>query len=260
MINTEYLNTLLLSAVDIARQVGRIHLEYFRTAKLNITQKQNAADIVTAADRAAEAFIISSVEQCFPDHSILSEESGTHEHTSPFRWVIDPLDGTTNFSAGLPFFNVSIGIQFQGETVVGVVYAAALNELFHAVKGQGAYLNGEQIHVGQKHSLAEAVVSTGFPYDKGINADNNLPQVNRITPLVRGMRRLGSAALDMSYVSAGFLDAYWEIALHDWDVVAAMLIAQESGAKAIDFRHDRDRSVLVANSELTQQLLPLLQP
>lgn len=183
-----------------------------------------------------------------------------HEGDSEWQWVIDPLDGTTNYSNGLPFFNVSIGVKHRGETVAGVVFAPALGEMYTAVKGGGALLNGNPIKCGGKTSLQQAVLSTGFPYDKAVHPANNIVTASRIIPMVRGLRRLGSAALDISYVAAGFLDGYWELNLNEWDVCAALLIASEAGAQWTDFRPDRNRSVVVASPGLFGQLLRLVEP
>ncbi len=249
---------LLLDAIECANLAGKIQLQHFRTDNLNATAKLNDSDIVTVADRQAEAAIFNFVHNRYPDHSILSEESGAETRNSDYEWVIDPVDGTTNYNAGLPTHCVSIGIRFRGETIVGVVLAPYLNELFHAVRGEGAYLNGKQIHVSQNTDIHKAVVSTGFPVDKDVNPDNNLPNVARVLPLVRGLRRLGSAAMDICYVAAGFLDAYWELNLHEWDVCAAWLIAEEAGAKAINFRNDRCVSLLVGSPAIARIIDPLL--
>lgn len=252
---------LLLDAVQLARQAGQIQLSYFRSHHLGATTKGgNDFDIVTQADKASEAAVVAGIKARYPDHSILTEESGLDREPGPWQWVIDPVDGTTNFNAGIPFFNVSIGVQCQGETVVGVVYAAALDELFTAVRGQGARLNGQPIHCSACQRLSEAVVSTGFPYDKATVGpeDNNLANVQRVMPLVRGLRRLGSAALDISYVAAGFLDGYWELNLHEWDVCAGSLIAAEAGAVVRRFRPDRGVSLLVAAPAVAKELLHLI--
>ena len=255
---TDY-SSLLLDAVNCAQEAGKIHLSYFRKGNFAIQAKHgNESDIVTSADKAAEQHIINFIHSHYPTHSILSEESGEEVGDAPFQWVIDPLDGTTNFSMGLPEFSVSIGIKHHGTTVVGVVYAPYLGELFHAVKGEGAFLNGERIACGAKQSLDSCVAATGFPVDKDRTPDNNLDNVTRILPHLRGIRRLGSAAVDISYVAAGFLDAYWELNLHEWDVCAGLLIAQEAGAQFHHFRRDRNISVLVASPGVSAQLLPLL--
>lgn len=240
----------------MAKTAGEIQLKLFRSKELNIATKQNDFDVVTTADKASERAIVDYINDIYPDHSILTEESGLSLNgNSDWEWVIDPLDGTTNYSAGLPWFNVSIGVKHHGETVAGVVYAPRLEELFTAVKGGGATLNGMPIAPSETPTLTKAVVATGFPYDKAVNPDNNLDNFKRIMPVVRGLRRLGSAALDICYVAAGFLDAYWEMNLNEWDVCAAMLIAHEAGAWAERFRPDRNWSILASNPALAPVIL-----
>lgn len=253
------MDDLLLDAIDIARNAGRTIRPYFRSDRLDIHSKLNEADIVTAADKASEAIIVKSIKHLYPSHSILSEEMGAENHDSEYRWVIDPLDGTTNFSAGIPIFAVSIGIEHNGTPIVGVVYDPVLDELFTAVKGQGAFLNGTPIHVKGNDRLDRAVVSTGFPVDKDVNPDNNLDNVARVLPLVRGMRRLGSAAMDICYVAAGFTDAYWEMNLHEWDVAAALLILDEAGGESYRFRDNRNISVIASDRNLMRQLKELIR-
>jgi myo-inositol-1(or 4)-monophosphatase len=172
--------------------------------------------------------------------------------------VIDPLDGTVNYSAGVATYCISIGLKVDGVTRMGYVYAPTLDEEFYAIKGKGAFGPYGRLQVKGTTELQRAVVSTGFPYDKATNPDNNLDNVARIMPLVRGLRRLGSAALDICYVAAGFLDAYWEMNLNEWDVCAAMLIAHEAGAVAHRFRPDRNWSILAANKLLAPQLEEML--
>lgn len=249
---------LLLDAIELARKAGAVQMEYFRGDRLDIKSKLNDSDVVTAADKAAEAVIISGIHSKYPNHSILSEESGEEANEADVRWVIDPLDGTTNFSSGLPLFSVSIGIEYRGETIVGVVYAPYLDELFHAVKGEGAYLNGEKIRPSGKAELAQSVIATGFPVDKNVSTDNNMDNVERVLPHIRGLRRLGSAAIDLCYVAAGYLDGYWELNLHRWDVCAGELIAKESGAEVTQFRYDRNISVLAATEKIHEKILSML--
>ncbi|MDD2961007.1 MAG: inositol monophosphatase family protein [Muribaculaceae bacterium] len=249
---------LLINAISWAKEAGKVQLTYFRGTNLNIQAKLNESDIVTAADKESERIIISHIHSLYPSHSILSEESGEESNSGEYQWVIDPLDGTTNFSSGLPQFCVSIGLKYNGTTIMGVVFAPYLNELYTSVRGEGAYLNGEKIHVGSETDISRAVVSTGFPVDKSTNADNNLDNLSRVLPQVRGMRRMGSAAIDICSVSAGFLDAYWELNLHEWDVCAGLLIAEEAGAKVDFFREDRNVSVLVSSPAIGKIILPLL--
>ena len=245
-------------AIAWAREAGEVQLKYFRSSHLNIRAKFNDSDIVTEADKASEQVIINNINRTYPQHAILSEEMGGNAIESDYRWIIDPLDGTTNFSNGLPLFSVSIAVEYRGEVIVGVVYAPYLDEMFHALKGGGAWLNGKPIAPSGKESLSHSVVTTGFPVDKDITTDNNLDNVSRVLPRVRGMRRLGSAAIDLCYVAAGFLDGYWEMNLYTWDVAAGQLIVQEAGACYSHFRTDRNISVVAATPLIFETLYSLL--
>lgn len=252
------IDNIVESAKEIALHAGEIQLEYFRSDTLTMESKFRDADIVTAADKACEAYILNEISRQWPGHSVMAEESGEHDGSSPWRWVIDPLDGTTNFSNGLPLFCVSIGIMYGDKTVAGVVYAPKLGEIFVAKAGCGATMNGKPIHCSSKTALSKSVIATGFPYDKEINTDNNLDNVSRVMPRVRGLRRLGSAAIDLCYTAAGFLDGYWEIDLHEWDVCAGMLIASEAGAVCRRFRPDRGWCILAAAPGITDELSALV--
>lgn len=252
------LNACQTTMRQVARACGDILRHHFRRRDLCVTTKQNDYDIVTTADKESEQQALALIRARHPDHSVLTEESGADLLSSPWQWVIDPLDGTTNFSTGFPYFNVSVGLKHRGETVMGTVLAPVLGECFEAVRGQGAVLNGNPIAPSAVTALSEAVVTTGFPYDKATTADNNLPQASRVTTRVRALRCLGSAALDISYVAAGFLDGYWEISLHEWDVCAAELIAQEAGAVTRRYRGDRGVSLLAAAPGIASPLLALL--
>ena len=241
-------------ATGWAKEVGKIHLSYFRGTNLGIETKSNIYDVVTRADKQGEAFLLEQIQKLFPGHGILGEESGAHTGTGDYLWVLDPLDGTNNFSQGLPVFTVSIGLQYKGETVLGVVYAPYLNEMYTAVKGKGAYLNGELIRVSGKSALEESVLGTGFPYDKDVNPDNNAANLASILPHLRGIRRMGSAAYDLACVAAGFLDGYWELALHSWDMCAGALLVEEAGGIVRSFREDRGISIMAGNENLVKKI------
>lgn len=245
--------------IRCARGAGEIAMSYFRGhRKMDIQNKLNDSDIVTTADKDCETYIKKFIRENYPSHSILSEESGVTESGREYRWVIDPIDGTSNFSAGLPLWAISIGVEHRGETVYGVVYLPATGELFHAVRGRGAFLNGTDIHVSSQEKLSRSLISTGFPVDKAVTTDNNLDNLIRILPLVRDIRRLGSASVDMCYTAAGFLEGYWELNLHEWDINAAALIVEEAGGVCTRFRDDRNISILCAPPAIHSQLLPLL--
>ena len=251
---------LLEFAVGMVREAGKIQLAYFRGDELAVRTKSNVYDVVTHADKESEELIAGMIAERYPDHAILGEEGGSRGCAeSDWRWVVDPLDGTTNYSQGLPVFAVSIALQHKGETVVGVVYAPYLGELFTAVKGGGAHLQyasrkPERIRVGEKRTLATSVIATGFPYDKDVNPDNNSDNIARIIPYVRDVRRLGAAAYDISCVAAGLLDGYWELALHEWDICAAELILREAGGVVCELRRDRGISIVAGNAAIVEEI------
>lgn len=247
-------------AVGMAREAGRIQLTYFRGDDLAMKTKSNVSDVVTRADRESEELIVRSILERYPTHAILGEEGGARgDAASEWRWVVDPLDGTTNYSQGLPVFCVSIALQYRGETVVGVVYAPYLRELFTAVRGEGAWCrrgDGEpvRLHVSTKQRLDCSVVATGFPYDKSENPDNNSDNVARILPHVRDVRRMGAAAYDLSCVAAAMLDGFWELNLHEWDVCAASLLVIEAGGVVESLRADRGVSPVAGSAALVEQM------
>lgn len=241
-------------AIEWAKEVGKIHLSYFRGNDLGIQTKSNVYDVVTRADKESEAFLLEKIQKHFPGHAVLGEESGEHAGTGDYCWVVDPLDGTNNFSQGLPIFTVSIGLQYKKETIVGVVYAPYFNELFTAIRGKGAFLNGQPIRVGQKPDLEHSVLGTGFPYDKDVNPDNNTDNVANILPHLRGLRRMGSAAYDLCCVAAGFLDGYWEFSLQPWDMCAGALIVEEAEGIIYHFRQNRNVSIIAGNKVIVGKI------
>lgn len=241
-------------AIEWAKEVGKIHLSYFRGDNLGIQTKSNVYDVVTRADKESEAFLLERIQKYFPGHAVLGEESGEHAGTGDYCWVVDPLDGTNNFSQGLPIFTVSIGLQYKKETIIGVVYAPYFNELYTAVRGEGAYLNGSLVKVGQKPDLEHSVLGTGFPYDKDVNPDNNTDNVANILPHLRGLRRMGSAAYDLCCVAAGFLDGYWEFSLQPWDMCAGALIVEEAGGIIYHFRQNRNVSIIAGNKVIVEKI------
>ncbi len=237
-----------------AKEAGKLHLSYFRGNNLDIRTKSNVYDVVTRADKEAEAFLIHEIGKNFPEHAVLGEESGEHTGLADYRWVIDPLDGTNNFSQGLPVFTVSIGLQYKKETVLGVVYAPYFDELYTAVKGKGAFLNAAPIHVSVKNDLGHSVLGTGFPYDKDINPDNNAANLAAILPHLRGIRRMGSAAYDLCCTAAGWLDGYWELGLSLWDMCAGALIVEEAGGCVVTFRENRGISIIAGNAVIVKKI------
>lgn len=247
-------------AIEMAKEVGEIHLCYFRKDNLMADTKSNIYDVVTRADKESEDFIVERVLERYPDHKILGEEGGYRGNPDgAFVWVVDPLDGTNNYSQGLPVFCVSIALQYKSETIAGVVYAPYLNELFFASKGEGAYMEYgntgcRKISVSGKESLATSVLATGFPYDKDKNPDNNSDNLSRIIPHIRGIRRMGAAAYDLCCVAAGLLDGYWELSLQPWDVCAGNLIVEEAGGAVKTFRENRGISEMAGNRMIVAEI------
>ena len=256
--HTEDKASLLQFAIDIAMAAGKVQQHKFRSRHLEMETKSSMHDVVTEVDKECERLIIERISEAYPTHSIVSEETGgLQKPDATWEWVVDPLDGTNNYSQGLPIFCVSIGVRRRGVTQVGVVYAPVMDGLFTAVRGEGAQWNGRQIHVSRKNNLDQCVVASGFPYDKGTvsSADNNLDNVCRLLPQLRGFRRMGSAAYDLCCVAAGMLDGYWELNLKAWDACAGMLIVEEAGGVVRSFREDRCISIVAGNETIVNKIL-----
>ncbi|MDE0885512.1 MAG: inositol monophosphatase family protein [Myxococcota bacterium] len=227
-LEAEYLEILDL-AQQLARRAGAIQRERYET-QLDVRTKSASIDLVTEVDGECEALIVAGIEAARPGDAILAEEGGGEDHgKSPWRWVVDPLDGTTNYAHGFPRFCVSIGVEHRGQRSVAAVYDPLLDELFHAVRGGGAWLGERRLQVSKTAEMGQALVATGFAYDVHESRDDNLARFAQVLKAARGIRRDGSAALDLCYVAAGRLDAYWELKLHAWDVVAGCLIIEEAG-------------------------------
>ena len=255
---------LLELARDLAIRAGAIQRDRYET-ELHIDTKSATIDLVTEVDRACEALIVDGIQSARKTDAILAEEGhGGDAPDAAIRWIIDPLDGTTNFAHGFPRFCVSIGIEQEGERVVGVVVDPLLDESFEAVRGEGAWLGSRRLHVSRETELGRSLVATGFAYDVHRSEDDNLESFRNVVKTARGIRRDGSAALDLCYVAAGRLDAYWELKLHPWDVAAGFLIVEEAGGRISDFRNgpaDRSgREVVATNGAVHDQLLGELAP
>ncbi len=243
--------------IELARRAGaelRARAELERSV-----EGKGHADVVTDADRASEALIISAIRERFPDHAILAEESGAAVGSSEYQWVIDPLDGTLNYLHGLPIYCVSLGLLRHGELYIGVIYDPTRDELFAAERGGGARLNGRLLRVSRTERLAEALLTTGFPYDRFSQPDNNIREHDHMLLKCRDIRRPGSAALDLCAVAAGRTDAHWELGLKPWDVAAGALIVLEAGGTLSDWqgrpwRPDEPRLV-ASNGRIHAELL-----
>ena len=250
----------LETTVHIAREAGALLLPYFH--KRVKVEYKGEVDIVTEADRASEQLIVKRLREHFPDHAVVAEEGGGHSGNSAYRWYIDPLDGTTNFAHSFPMFCVSMGLEKDGELILGVIFDPFHEELFSAEKGSGAHLNNQRIHVSGVDHLEEALVATGFPSKKR-HKNANIHFYHQISMRTHGVRRAGSAALDLAYVAAGRLDGFWEFNLHPWDLAAGKLMVQEAGGCVTDMKgqiHLMDSpSVAASNRLIHLQLIDALQ-
>lgn len=226
---------LLETAIHAAKQAGALLSQYARNG-FQITHKSQI-DLVTEADHAAEQCVIDVIRASYPDHCFLAEERGRIDHSSspPYLWIIDPLDGTTNFAHGFPTYCVSIGLEHKKQCVLGVVYDPTRNELFSATRGSGARINGHPIHVSETALLDQALLVTGFAYNIRETPNNNLDHFARFALRTQGLRRTGSAALDLCYVAAGRFDGFWEGTLNPWDMAAGVVILREAGGKITNF-------------------------
>jgi len=219
-------------ATEAALTGGAILQSYWGKLE-SIEEKGRSGDLVTEADKAAEAAVLDVLARHVPDHPILAEESGAIGNTgdSPFRWAIDPLDGTTNYTHQYPFSAVSIGLMIDGSPAVGAVFDPFHQDLFRAAKGLGATLNRRPIHVSRTSKLANSLLVTGFAYDRRERVDNNYAEFCHLTHLTQGVRRGGSAAIDLAYVACGRLDGYWERGLSPWDLAAGVVLVEEAGGQ-----------------------------
>jgi len=217
---------------EIAREAGALLMQYF--GRVTIEYK-GEADLVTAADRASEKLIRERIQRLWPSHDILGEEEGLVDTGSDYRWFIDPLDGTTNFAHGFPVFCVSMGLEYKKRRIAGVVYDPTREEIFSAEQGRGAFLNGQPIQVSKTAKLAGSLLATGFPSNKR-HHNPNIHFYHQITLRTHGVRRAGSAALDLCYVACGRFDGFWEFNLNPWDTAAGVMIVEEAGGRVSDYQ------------------------
>lgn len=254
---------MLTTAIEAAKEAGKF-LKYSVGRVRNIEKKAGEdRNLVSEIDKGSEERIIGIIKRHYPNHAILAEESGASDSSSDYKWVIDPLDGTTNFLHGLPIFCVTIGIEFKGEIVAGVVYDPNLDELFTAEKGSGAFLNGKRLKVTATSKLIDSLLVTGFPYDIAQNPGNAIGHFVNFLLEGQGLRRLGSAALDLSYVAAGRFDGFWEVNLNPWDMAAGMLFVREAGGCVTDFAGEEStiykKQVLASNGIIHDAMLNVLK-
>jgi myo-inositol-1(or 4)-monophosphatase len=247
-------------AVEAALAAGHILKE--RADSIGKIQYKGEIDPVTEIDLLCEKAVIGRIQKTFSDHAFLAEESGATEGDADHLWIIDPLDGTVNYAHGYPCYCVSIGYQFKGEVVVGVVYNPCLDELFVAEKGQGATLNGKSISVSTTTDLKQSLLATGFPYDIRESSDNNLDHFQKFIKACQAIRRPGSAALDLCYTAMGRFEGFWELKLHPWDYAAGWLMIEEAGGKMTRFDGSPfqmgDRSILSSNGHIHKAMVDVL--
>lgn len=246
-----------------AKLAGTIHLKYFQK-KLKIRYKGNSFDLVTAADIESEKAAVRLIRKYYPGHNILAEENKYRLTPSPYTWIIDPLDGTNNFSSGLPIFCVSIALAYKDEVIMGAVYDATRDELFYAAKGKGAYLNGKKISVNSVNTLKKAIIITGFYYDRGAKMLQTIEAMKRfLVKKVIGIRRLGAAALDLCYVASGRAAGFWEFELSPWDFAAGKLFIEEAGGKVTGRKGEevyiyKKHFIVASNKNIHSQMLSVI--
>lgn len=247
--------------IKIAKEAGQIAKEGFGN-NFNIEYKINTSDLVTEYDKKCEATIINFIKKEYPGHSILAEESGDSGGESEYRWVIDPIDGTTNFAHGLPIFSVSIGLQKEGKTICGVVNDVMMDTIYAAELGGGSYRNNRKIAVGTNNDLHKSLLVTGFPYD----IENHMPRISdkfkEFLLKSRAVRRLGSASIDFCYVASGVFDGFWEMHLHPWDICAGKLILEEAGGTVTNFSENEvdifSKEILATNGRVHHKMSEIL--
>jgi len=249
-------------AVETAKSAGEIQRNRYEDHSVTIERK-GRIDLVTAVDIACEKLIVSAISKRYPQHGILAEEGTQKEAHGDYLWIIDPLDGTTNYAHGFPMFAVSIALAMRGKPVVGVVYEPIRDELFTAVAGEGAMINGKPISVSSVSQMDDALLATGFPYDVRTNPANNLDNFKRVALNCQAVRRPGAAVLDLSYVACGRLDGFWEQRLYPWDMAAGSLIVAEAGGVVTDMDGKpldlHGETIIAANPRIHPKLLALLQ-
>ena len=238
----------------IKNAFGKTHSIEFKTNELNL---------VTETDKASEKLITDFIKKKYPTHGILAEEGSEANKSAEYLWVVDPLDGTTNFAHGLPIFSVSIGLQKNSETIAGVVYDVMRDIIYCAEKGSGAFEASQELNVSHTLKLEHSLLVTGFPYNVAENPENAFQKFEALTKKARGVRRLGSAAIDFCYVASGVFEGFWEVHLHPWDLCAGKLIVEEAGGLVTDFEGNEidiySKKILATNGNIHNQILSVLE-
>jgi myo-inositol-1(or 4)-monophosphatase len=232
--NEGYMSEFLEAAIEIAREAGAILMSH-RGARFEL---KGEYDLVTAADRASERLVVERLHMRFPQHGIVAEEGGGAEMKSEYRWFVDPLDGTTNFAHGFPMWNVTLALAHRDQVIAGVVFDPVRDEMFTSERGSGAYLNAARIHVAPAAILEDALVATGFP-SRRRHQNVNVHFYYQLAMITHGVRRAGSAALDLAYTACGRLDGFWEFGLNPWDMAAGTLLVEEAGGRVSGMRGEK---------------------
>lgn len=255
---------MIQNIINISKEAGEIIREGFGK-KLEYEFKTNNSDFVTNIDKAAENKIIKFIKKEYPTHNIIAEESGTDNKNSDYTWVIDPLDGTMNFAHGLPIFSVSIGVMKNNEIIAGVIYDVMSDTIYSAEKGSGAFQNDIKIAVSENTDLEKSLLVTGFPYNIKENPDFAIERFNKFLLNSRGVRRLGSAAIDLCYVANGTFDGFWEVSINAWDICAGHLLIEEAGGKMtnfvgqeINYSKQSGIQMLATNGKIDKKMIEIL--
>ena len=248
-------------AVDLARKSGLLLKEKFN--QTHEVHYKGDINIVTEADKMSEDLIMDSISHQFPDHGILSEESPAVTGAGKIRWIIDPLDGTTNYAHSYPVFCVSIALEIEDKIVLGVIYDPMRDDMFVATRGKGVFLNEKKIAVSSVKNLSRSLLATGFPYDIRESKENNLDYFNAMAIKVQAIRRAGAAALDLAYLAAGRFDGFWELKLKPWDTAAASLMVEEAGGVISEINGDKwhlqSPHILASNGLIHEQMIKVLR-
>ena len=252
---------MLTFAAELARQAGAVLLEGLTNRPA--VELKSSFEVVTEVDRASEKLIVEAIRAYAPDHAILAEEGSGIEQDSEYLWLIDPLDGTNNYAHSFRYFSASIALLHKGELYLGIVYDPTRDELFTAERGRGAYCNNRRIHVSNIESLGASLVSTGFSYNYANVASNNLPEFDRIQSRSHGVRRAGSAAMDLAYVAIGRLEAHWEYRLQAWDSAAGATLVLEAGGTLTTLEGQKwtpwSNTIVASNTNIHNELMNALQ-
>lgn len=255
---------MLYIAIEAAKEAGKFLKKNLGKVKRIDLKSGQERNLVTEIDKKSEELIVSIIKKHYPNHDILAEESGAkHGIKSDYRWIIDPLDGTTNFTHGLPIFCVSIGLEKQGDLILGVIYDPNFDELFTAEKGRGAFLNGRRLRVSTTKELKDSLLVTGFPYNITENPDHCVEHFVNFLMSAQAVRRMGSAALDLAYVAAGRYDGFWEVNLNPWDMAAGVLLVKEAGGEITNFKgieiDIHGKQIVASNRLIHQEMLEVLK-